>query len=276
MQIEGAVAVVTGGANGIGRALAQEFARRGAAGVVVADIDSVYAQLVSDQIGGVAVECDVGDPDQINALVEAARAEYGRIDIFCSNAGYSDPITWDLSQSMEDYERLTRVNLLAHVASAKAVLPEMAERGSGYLLQTLSSAALTTAPAAAGYVWTKHGALGFAEWVTLVYGQQGVRVSCLCPNAVYTGMFGRPKDLDAPAVIPGDVPGLDAMMLPEDVATFVVDAMEGRRTVPDPPAPEGRRIVQTQSRALRRLDQTNPIKNPSDARSRSRELIFRS
>jgi NAD(P)-dependent dehydrogenase (short-subunit alcohol dehydrogenase family) len=227
MQIEGAVAVVTGGANGIGRALAQEFARRGAAGVVVADIDLIYAEQVAARIGGIAVRCDVGDFDQIESLVATARDVYGRIDIFCSNAGYSDPITWDLSQSIEDYERLTRVNLLSHVAAAKAVLPEMARRGSGYLLQTLSSAALTTAPAAAGYVWTKHGALGFAEWVALVYGQQGVRVSCLCPNAVYTGMFGRPKDLATPARIPVDVRGVEAMLLPEDVAAFAVDAMEG-------------------------------------------------
>jgi len=226
MQIEGAVAVVTGGASGIGRALAMEFAARGAAGVVVADIDHEWAQKVAARIGGLAVRCDVGEPGAIETLVATATERFGRVDIFCSNAGYSDPVGVGLDTTMEAFEALTRVNMLAHVAAAKAVLPGMLQRGGGYLLQTLSSAALISGPAAPGYTFTKQGALGFAEWMAVHYGSKGIRVSCLCPNVVYTGMFGRPKDLDAQAV-PPDVGALGEVLLPEDVAVMVADAMEG-------------------------------------------------
>lgn len=226
MQIEGAVCVVTGGASGIGRALAQEFASRSAAGVVVADLDAEYAGRVADRIGGMAVECDVGDPAQVEALVAAATERYGRVDVFCSNAGYSDPVTFDLSLPFDELERITRVNLLSHVTAARAVLPGMIERGGGYLLQTLSSAALIAGPATAAYTLTKQGARGFAEWVAVTYRQQGIRVSCLCPNTVYTGMFGRPKDLDAQPVLPEGA-ALGEMLLPEEVAVQTVDAMEG-------------------------------------------------
>lgn len=226
MQIDGRVCVVTGGASGIGRCLAQEFHRRGAAGIVVADLDGDLASQVAERLGGLAVTTDVGDPGAIGDLVARTRARFGRIDVFCSNAGYSDPLTGDLAAPMDVFEQLTKVNLLAHVAAAKAVLPEMVERGSGYLLQTLSSAALISGPAAAGYTFTKFGGLGLAEWIAVNYGASGVRVSCLCPNAVYTGMFGRPKDLDAPVELPPDG-ALGEMLLPEDVAVFTADAMEG-------------------------------------------------
>ena len=116
--------------------------------------------------------------------------------------------------------------LLSHVWAAERLVPGMAERGKGYLLQTISSAALITGPSAPGYTLSKHGALGFAEWVTLNYGHRGVRVSCLCPNAVYTGMFGRtPDDADADTTI--DVPGLGDVLTPESVADKTVAAMEG-------------------------------------------------
>ncbi len=226
MQIERAVCVVTGGANGIGRALALELARRGAGGVVVADLDLDYARQVAERIDGLAVQCDVGDPAAIDALVSAATDRYGRVDVFCSNAGYSDPVTFDLSLPFDDLERITRVNLLSHVVAAKAVLPAMLDRGSGYLLQTLSSAALIAGPATAAYTLTKHGARGFAEWLAVTYGPRGISVSCLCPNTVYTGMFGRPKDLDAPPVVP-EPDRFGEMLLPEDVAVQTVDAMEG-------------------------------------------------
>lgn len=216
---------MTGAASGIGRALAQEFARRGARGVVVADLDGELAGKVAERIGGLAIECDVGDPAAIEALVTASRLAYGAIDVFCSNAGYSDPVTYDVSLPAADLERLTRVNMLAHVSAARAVLPAMVDQGRGYLLQTLSSAALISGPAAFGYTMTKFGALGFAEWVAVNYRSQGIRVSCLCPNAVYTAMFGRPKDLDAPVALP-DAGAIGEMLLPEDVAVTTVDAME--------------------------------------------------
>ena len=121
------------------------------------------------------------------------------------------------------------MNQLAHVWAARAVVPQMVARGEGYLLQTISSAALITGPSAPGYTMTKHGALGFAEWVALNYGLQGIRVSCLCPNAVYTGMFGRPLDDEtfgtALAATP-DAGALGDVLLPEDVAAQVVLAMQ--------------------------------------------------
>jgi NAD(P)-dependent dehydrogenase (short-subunit alcohol dehydrogenase family) len=116
--------------------------------------------------------------------------------------------------------------MLAHVWAARAVVPSMVERGGGYLVQTISSAALITGPSGPGYTTTKHGALGFAEWLTLNYGHLGVRVTCLCPNAVYTGMLGRPLDEWEAAPPAGDQP-LGEVLLPEDVAVQVVDAMQG-------------------------------------------------
>jgi NAD(P)-dependent dehydrogenase (short-subunit alcohol dehydrogenase family) len=226
MQITGTVCVVTGGANGIGRALANEFARRGAAAVVVADVDIDHATAVAKRIGGLAVECDVAQSGAIDALVDRARQAYGRIDVFCSNAGVADPPGLDLTAPMEAFERVIQINMVAHLAAAKAVVSEMAERGSGYLLQTLSSAALIGGPAPAGYTMSKFGALGLAEWLRLHYGDRGVRVSCLCPNAVYTGMQGRPKDLDSPAELPEGAAAME-MLLPEDVATQTAEAMEG-------------------------------------------------
>jgi len=226
MEIAGACVVVTGGASGIGRALAERFAVEGARGIVVADLNEEWAVKAAERVGGLGIGCDVADPGGIAMTVAAAEQRFGPVDVFCSNAGYSDTTTWDVSLPMEEFARITRVNMLAHVAAARLVLPAMAVRGSGYLLQTLSSAALISGPAAAGYTMTKFGALGFAEWVAVHYRDRGVRVSCLCPNAVYTGMFGRPLDLDAPVQLP-EQGVLGEILLPEDVAVQTVEAMEG-------------------------------------------------
>ena len=225
MDLADRVVVVTGGASGIGRCLAEAFAVRGARGVVVADTNTEWAERVASGIGSaaIAVACDVGDAEQISALAGRAEEAFGPVDVFCSNAGYSDPAPGDLSSSPEAFRRITDVNLLAHVWAAQAVVPSMVRRGGGYLLQTISSAALITGPSGPGYTLTKHGALGFAEWLALNYGDHGVRVSCLCPNAVYTGMFGRQfDDIDPP---PSDGP-LGDVLMPEDVAAQVLTAME--------------------------------------------------
>ncbi|ABH00545.1 dehydrogenase (plasmid) [Rhodococcus jostii RHA1] len=233
MDLTGTSVVVTGGGNGIGLALARRFAQAGARGIVVADLNAGWAESAADLLlangtPAVGLACDVGDPDAIGRLVSTAEEAHGPIDVFCSNAGYSDPAPGTLDESVpaDAWRRIVDVNLLAHVWAAERVVPGMAERGKGYLLQTISSAALITGPSAPGYTLSKHGALGFAEWVTLNYGHRGVRVSCLCPNAVYTGMFGRaPDDEDTDTTI--DVPGLGEVLTPESVADTTVTAMEG-------------------------------------------------
>jgi NAD(P)-dependent dehydrogenase (short-subunit alcohol dehydrogenase family) len=228
VDVKGKSVVVTGGGNGIGRALALRFGELGVRGVTIADLNGEWARQAAakvEQAGvpAVGVACDVGDPVAIDALVDAAESAHGPVDIFCSNAGYSDEVG-NLVQTVDAWRRIIDVNLMAHVWAARRVVPGMIERGHGYLLQTVSSAALITGPSAPGYTTTKHGSLGFAEWLTLNHGHQGLRVTCLCPNAVYTGMFGRDPDDDS-AVPQNDV--LGDVLTPEYVAQLTVDAMTG-------------------------------------------------
>lgn len=185
-------AVVTGGGHGIGRALAEALAARGAR-VVVADIDHERAQKVAKRIGGFGVVCNVGERDAVFNLVAQAEEAYGPVHVFCSNAGIADH-HYDLSSPPEEVTDIVNVNLLAHVWAAQAVVPGMVARGRGFIGQTISSAALITGPSGLSYTMTKHGALGFAEWLALNYAHLGITVSCLCPNAVNTGMLGRNED----------------------------------------------------------------------------------
>jgi NAD(P)-dependent dehydrogenase (short-subunit alcohol dehydrogenase family) len=227
MDIEGRCAVVTGGAHGIGRALAEALASRGAK-VVVADVNSTRATKVADRIGGKALVCDVGDPEAVAALVADATSAYGPIRVFCSNAGFTD-LGPDLASTPEQVRRIVDVNLLAHVWAAQAVIPQMLDAGGGHLIQTISSAALITGPSGMGYTLTKHGALGFAEWVQLNYSHLGIGVTCLCPNAVNTGMLGRDEDLEGPAgssYDSGRAATLGEIIEPEECAALTLDAAE--------------------------------------------------
>jgi NAD(P)-dependent dehydrogenase (short-subunit alcohol dehydrogenase family) len=219
--------VVTGAAAGIGRAIAERAHADGARGVTVADLDEAGARRTAEDIGGLGLGCDVGDPGEVARLIAAAEERFGPVDVLCSNAGFSDPPGELTARPPEAWRRIVDVNLLAHVWAAELVLPGMVERGGGGLLQTISSAALITGPSGPGYTLTKHGALGFAEWVALNYGPRGIRVTCLCPNAVWTGMLGRdPADRSAP---PPDAGGLGEVLTPEAVADAGVDALrEGR------------------------------------------------
>lgn len=225
MRLQGASAVVTGGANGIGRALCRRFAAEGARGVVVADLDAERAATVAGEIeaaGGtaVAISVDVAVEADVVSLVEWAVEAYGPVDLFCANAGIGVGAGVDARD--EDWQRSWEVNVMAHVYSARAVLPAMVERGQGYLLHTASAAGLLTNLGAAPYSVTKHAAVALAEWLAIAYGDAGVRVSCLCPQGVRTNMLA------------ASGPGGDALLAagaiePEDVAQAVVEGLEAER-----------------------------------------------
>lgn len=190
MQIKDKVVVVTGGANGIGRALCHKFQAEGARMVMVADIDEDHGgdmlqELAPDRSG--YFYCDVTDEEQVRFLVDTVTEAAGQIDIFCSNAGIA--VDGGVQAKNEGWQRSWEVNVMAHVYAARAVLPQMLARGEGYLLQTVSAAGLLTQIGSAPYSVTKHGALAFAEWLAVTYYDQGIRVSALCPQGVRTDML---------------------------------------------------------------------------------------
>ena len=219
MELKGKVVVVTGGASGIGRALCRRFAQEGAAGVVVADINGDDALAVASEFDGLAVSTDVSREVDVVALVDKATAAFGPVDLFCSNAGIG--VGRGLETPDEDWDLIWRVNFMAHVYAARAVLPGMLARGEGYLLQTASAAGLLTQIGNAPYSVTKHGAVSLAEWLAITYGDRGIKVSCLCPQGVDTPMLRAGIDDDSGrAVLRGG-----AMKQPEEVADAVVEGL---------------------------------------------------
>jgi NAD(P)-dependent dehydrogenase (short-subunit alcohol dehydrogenase family) len=219
MRVADRVIVVTGGANGIGRAMVRRFHRDGAAAVVVADLDEQAGDEIADEVGGLFVRTDVADGDQVRTLVEAAAEAHGRIDVFCSNAGILGAGGPEASD--ETWRRGWDVNVMAHVHAARAVLPAMLERGEGYLVQTVSAAGLLSNPGAAPYTVTKHAALAFAEWLSITYGDRGIKVSCVCPQTVRTNLITGSGDLVRDVMLAVADP-----LEPEDVADAVVAGME--------------------------------------------------
>lgn len=193
MDIKGKIVVVTGGGNGIGLALCRRFSTEGAAGLVVADIDP-RAEEVARDLGGRAVVGDVRVEADVARIAADAIGAFGRIDLFCSNAGVFTPGTLDATDM--EWDRIWRTNVLAHVYAARAVVPAMLARGGGYLLQTASAAGLLTQIGSAPYAVTKHAAVALAEWLAVTYGGQGLKVSCLCPQGVRTRML---DDAEGPA-----------------------------------------------------------------------------
>lgn len=187
MEVEGRVVVVTGGARGIGRAMARRFASAGASGVVVADINAAGAASAAQEIGAIAVACDVTDESSVKSLVAEAVKAYGRIDVFCSNAGIA--VGGGPEAAIDDWNRIWAVNVLSHVLIARHVLPGMLERKEGYLVGTVSAAGLLNHVFASPYGTTKAAALSFFEWLAIAHGDDGIRVSCLCPQGVRTDML---------------------------------------------------------------------------------------
>jgi NAD(P)-dependent dehydrogenase (short-subunit alcohol dehydrogenase family) len=222
------VAVVTGGGHGIGRALSRRLQRE-AATVVVADIDAAAADNVAAGIGGVGVALDVGDEQAMAALVERIEREHGPIDMFVSNAGvgFGDgpggaaSAEGGLNPAADRWEVSWRVNVMAHVYAARALLPRMVERGGGYFVNIASAAGVLSQIGDAAYSATKHAAVGFAESLAISHGDQGIKVSVVCPQAVATRMIGIEDDAES---WDGGFGGndVDGILAPQEVADIVV------------------------------------------------------
>ena len=226
MELRDRVAVVTGGASGIGKALAERFRREGARHVVVADRDRAGAEAVAKSIEGRGVGLDVADEPAVRALVEETLASHGAIDLFVSNAGFASG--GGLEVSNESFQRNWDVHVMAHVYAARAVLPSMIARGEGYLLNTSSAAGLLAQIGSVTYSVTKHAAVALAEWIAITHGHQGIRVSVLCPQLVETSIFENSPDRDELAGGP-NAAARDGAIQPEDCADSVIEALAEER-----------------------------------------------
>ncbi|MGY6501336.1 MAG: SDR family oxidoreductase [Acidimicrobiales bacterium] len=225
MELSGKVVVVTGGGGGIGEALCRAFAAQGAAGIAVADIDVEGAERVAAAIDGdttaaFAMHVDAGDEASVQALVISAEERLGPIDLFCANAGIM--VIGGTEVPDDQWDRIWQVNVKSHIYAARAVLPAMRRRGSGYLLHTASAAGLLTQLGSAPYSVTKHAVVALAEWLSITHADEGITVSCLCPQAVDTAMAagGRRRAAGAEPITGGA--GSDGVLPPEAVAEAVV------------------------------------------------------
>jgi NAD(P)-dependent dehydrogenase (short-subunit alcohol dehydrogenase family) len=233
MDLRDRICVVTGGASGIGQALCQRFAAEGARCVVVVDRDADGALATAGALGGRAVArtADVTVEADVESVIDRTEDEIGPIDLFASNAGVlgyggldAPDAAWSLTWS---------VNVLAHLYAARAMVPRMIERGGGYLLSTASAAGLLSQPGDAPYSVTKHAAVALAEWLAITYGDQGIKVSCLCPMAVDTAML---RGGDPAGGGPGDPPegaagaaAVQGVLSAEAVAHAVVAGLRDER-----------------------------------------------
>jgi NAD(P)-dependent dehydrogenase (short-subunit alcohol dehydrogenase family) len=200
--------------------LCRRFAAEGAKAVIVADLDAAAAGRVADEIGGVAVRTDVTHEADVVRLVDTVTQQHGGIDLFCSNAGIA--VDGDEHTPDGEWQRCWDVNVMGHVYGARAVLPGMLARGHGYLLQTVSAAGLLSHPGSATYAVTKHGALAFAEWLAIKYGDRGIKVSAVCPQGVRTDMLARAERQGRNFLSAGAVE-------PEQVADDVVKGISEER-----------------------------------------------
>jgi NAD(P)-dependent dehydrogenase (short-subunit alcohol dehydrogenase family) len=218
VKISGKVAVVTGAASGIGRALAERFVREGARGVALADIQQGPLEEAASSVGGLAVTCDATQESDVRRLIERTEQQFGPIDIFVSNAGVfrrgdentPDPV-WDLAWHL---------HVMAHVYAARELMPKMVARGSGYFIVTSSAAGLLSHLDSASYAVTKHAAVAFAEYLAIRYGDQGVAISVLCPQQVRTAMTTDLAD---------SVSSVAGRIEPEALADCVVECMDAER-----------------------------------------------
>ena len=221
MELSDRVVVVTGAASGIGRALAHRFSAEGARGVVIADLDGAQDVAVALGDRALGVACDVTVEAEVVDLVAEAECAFGPIDLFCANAGVA--VGTDEATPDADWDLALAVNVRAHVYAARALLPAWLERGDGYFLATASAAGLLTQIGSAPYAVSKHAAVAFAEWLSVTYGDRGVRVSCLCPMGVRTPMT------EGDHLATDVVAAAGAMLEPDEVADAVVEGLRAER-----------------------------------------------
>ena len=214
MEIKDKVAVVTGAASGIGRALCQRFAKEGARAIVAADINEAGVAetlaMIKADTDTLGLVCDVASETSVAALVTQTLDKFDHIDLFCANAGIFTP--GDEQVPDADWQKIWDINVMGHIYAARAVLPSMLARGEGYLLNTASAAVLLSQIGSAPYAVTKHAAIGFAEWLSITYGAKGIKVSVLCPQAVRTAMTAGGTG----------AAGVDGMLEPEQLADTVI------------------------------------------------------
>lgn len=214
MEVKDKTIVITGGASGIGRAMAQRFTSEGAKQIVVADLNADGVQAVADEIGARAIPTNVAKEDEVKHLIETAEKDYGQIDLLCNNAGIG--VGGGPETPNDQWQLIWDVNLMAHVYAARHALPAMVARGEGYIMNTASAAGLLTQVGSAPYAVTKHAAVSFAEWLSVTYGDRGIKVSVLCPQAVRTAMTSDNPD---------GVASIDGLMEPEVLCDSVVETL---------------------------------------------------
>ena len=218
MDLQGKRILITGAGGGIGEGLALEFKKRGASALIIGDVNGDEANRVASLVSGLAVTVDVSKEEDMKRLVEETHKVYGGIDLFCSNAGtFGRPGC--LSVTHDDWMKVIETNIMSHTYAVKYALPLMLEKKSGYFLFTSSAAGLLSQIGAAPYTVTKHATVGFAEWVAITYGQRGIGVSCLCPQAVKTKMTANGAG----------VAGVNGMIPPSECAEIVVEGIKKKQ-----------------------------------------------
>jgi NAD(P)-dependent dehydrogenase (short-subunit alcohol dehydrogenase family) len=218
MNVKDKVVIVTGGASGIGKALALRFHTEGAKSLIVADLNGAGAEAVAESVGGIAVQADVTKEADVEKIARTAEEKFGCIDLFCSNAGISraDPDIDNAASAPNDAWALAwGVNVMAHVYATRYALPGMIERKSGWFLNTVSAAGLLSQIGSAVYSTTKHAAIGFGEHLAIASKENGIGVSLLCPQAVDTPMLGGAAGSQ----------NVDGVLSPEQVASAVIDGL---------------------------------------------------
>ena len=225
MQITDRRVVVTGAASGIGKALCEAFKSADAKSVVCVDMNIEGASETANDIDGLAIQANVGKEEDIINVIKESNDYSGGVDIFCSNAGIGG-VHGFFEVQTSDWQNIWEVNVQSHIFAAKHVLPQMLDRGEGYLMNTASAAGLLTQIGSAGYSVTKAAAVSFAEWIKITYGSKGIGVSCLCPQAVRTAMTAQGAG----------VAGVDGMIEADVAAEDVIDAIEKERFLVTPHA----------------------------------------